>query len=299
MSFSVLIFTVCIKSMLLYEKITSEEERLKSLSGLVETYKTIAITTSRRIRASVLENRAFHLGLNHWFQGIKRAYAQEISKKGGENKMSFLKRNNKMIFLLLSANTGLYGDILERIFDQFSKEFLKTNPRPDIAISGKMGIRFFEENFPGLHFSYIDLPDQAVPHERLREITEFLHHYERVVVFHGRFKNIIMQEPTTSNITGDMLLSDTPVPTVRFLFEPSIEEVARFFETEIFASLFEQSCNESRLAKVTSRMLFLDRADQNIGIESHNLFLMKNYMHHQNENKKQANTMLAVVNSRS
>lgn len=287
--------------MLLYEKIITEEERLVSLKGLVETYKTIAISTSRRIRASVLANRVYHLGLNRWFGLAKDAYERETRKAGAKKDQSFIKRNGKTAFLLLSANTGLYGDILDNIFKSFTKELNRADKGmlPDIVISGRIGVRFFEEHFPGRKFTFFDLPDQVIPKASLRELTEFLHKYERVVVFHGKFKNIIMQEPAVSNITGNLPTLSEDVSSVRFLFEPSLEEVARFFETEIFASLLEQSCSESRLAKVTSRMLLLDQADQNIELAAKNVRTQKIQLRHQTENKKQVNSIYASMNFQS
>ena len=282
--------------MLLYEKIIIEEEHLSVLKNLVETYKTIAISTARRVRTSVLENRAFHFGLDKWFQGVKRAYEAEAGKKSRKNSSpAFITRNGKTIFVLLSANTGLYGDILRNIFDVFGGELRKN--KADVAIAGRIGTKFFEEKFPGRTFKYFDLPDNVVPAEKIHEITEYLRHYEKVVVFHGRFKNIIMQEAATSVVTGDMPEFSAAAPLVKFLFEPSIEAVARFFETEIFSSLLGQVFHESRLAKVTSRMLLLDKADQNIIEAQKNTKFLKNQIYHQAENKRQVNLTVALTQS--
>ena len=46
----------------------------------------------------------------------------------------------------------------------------------------------------------------------------------------------------------------------KYIFEPSLETIVIFFETEIFSSLLEQVFHESRLAKLASRMVLLDRA---------------------------------------
>ena len=45
---------------------------------------------------------------------------------------------------------------------------------------------------------------------------------------------------------------------VKYLFEPSVGDVARIFEGEILASIFEQTLHESQLAKFASRLMALD-----------------------------------------
>ena len=47
---------------------------------------------------------------------------------------------------------------------------------------------------------------------------------------------------------------------IKFIFEPSLEEVFNFFDAEIVASLLQQTFHESRLAKLASRLLLLDRS---------------------------------------
>ena len=79
------------------------------------------------------------------------------------------------------------------------------------------------------------------------------------------------------------VVSGVEVPTEKsedksfqlYFFEPSLEEVVIFFETEIFASLLEQVFHESRLAKTASRMMLLDRASQNIDKSFDRLFFQK------------------------
>ena len=64
--------------MITTKSVTREIGELRGLGELVTTYEFIAAAAMRRIRNSVLENRAFHLGLNAIFQEIKRAYEREM-----------------------------------------------------------------------------------------------------------------------------------------------------------------------------------------------------------------------------
>lgn len=249
-----------------YQTITNELERLGTIKALVDTYEVVAATSMRRIRNSVLENRAFHLGLNLIFQEVRRAHQKELRRLIPRRKsvaQSWIYRNGKTVFVFLSANTGLYGDIVFKIFSKFLEE--SKHNKADIVVIGRVGEELFKETMSGRPHVYFDFPDTRVRHEDLAPISSYLNQYEKVIVFHGVFGSLILQRPESSNISGDILPSDNvSLDEIIYIFEPSLESVAVFFETEIFSSLLEQVFNESRLAKLASRLILLDRSSTNI-----------------------------------
>ena len=98
------------------QTVAQELEQLNSLIMLVETYETIAGTSVRRIRNSVLANRAFHVGLNRMYREITTAYKKEVEYimrkkkiKGKGEEMTVIKHTKPTALMLLSANTGLYN----------------------------------------------------------------------------------------------------------------------------------------------------------------------------------------------
>ena len=282
------------------ESRTNEVERLKTLNTLVETYETIAASSMRRIRGSVLQNRAFHAGLSRAFGEVKRAYKKEVrelmKKKRikGETSLSLIKRNGKTAYVLLMANTGLYGDIINKVFTFFSQEFKKG--AADAVVIGKMGSVFFEAAFPGKSLTYFDFPDNAIDLVSLKTITDHLARYEKIIVFHGVFKNLLLQQGTFSAISGDELPTDIlESKDIRYLFEPELETIFLFFETEIFASLMEQVFYESRLAKLASRMMLLDRASLNIDRSMAHAAFERGKIHHRIFNKKQLDALTGMT----
>ena len=274
------------------QTVEQELEQLQSLIILVETYETIAGTSVRRIRNSVLANRSFHVGLNRMYREITTAYKKEVEYIMKKKKIktegvevSLIKHTKQTVLMLLSANTGLYGDVISRTFTAFLTEIKRTEG--DIMIIGRMGRMFFEEIMPGKEFAYFDFPDNAVSIENLKEISKFLTSYEKVVAFYAVFKNLMTQDVKASIVSGAELpteqLEDKPIQP--YFFEPSLEEIAVFFEKEIFASLLEQVFQESRLAKLASRMVLLDRAIINIETELKRATLQKQQVRHRTINR--------------
>ena len=170
------------------QTVQQELDQLQSLIMLVETYEIIAGTSVRRIRNSVLANRAFHVGLNRMFREIATAYSKEVRHVMKKNKItargsgvSVIKRTKPTVFMFLSANTGLYGDVINRIFTAFLTEIKRT--KGDVIIVGRMGKILFEDTMPGSTFTYFDFPDNSIAIENLKQISVFLAQYEKVVAF--------------------------------------------------------------------------------------------------------------------
>ena len=281
--------------------IIDEIENTESLKSLVETYEIIAANSMRRIRKLVLENRAFHLGLHRIHQEVKGAYEGVLLSAGRKRSQgrqpSLVKKNRKAAYVLLSTNTGLYGEIIYKTFALFMEKVRSEKP-DEVVIVGKMGQPLFQAAEAHRHYTYFDFPDNKIDVESLKGITKHLTEYQKVVVFHGVFKNFLSQLPVDSHISGETLPSVGEEKVgVRYIFEPALEAVALFFETEIFASLLEQSFQESRLAKLASRMMFLDRSSQAVDSFLNKIIFQKQKFQHRVFNIKQLDAVRGVMAS--
>ena len=175
--------------------------RLKDLEVLVETYETIAATSMRRIRDSVLYAREFHQGLMEIFKEVTTVYTGEVlvlmeqRRIRSDNKLSLIRRNGKTVYVLASANTGLYGEIINKTLRLFVSEYKRR--RADVVIIGKLGIALFEQALPGVVYTAFDFPDDRIDPERLKKIIEHIGRYEKVVMFYGMFKQATVGDCTT------------------------------------------------------------------------------------------------------
>ncbi len=280
--------------------IEAEIGDLAGLGGIVTTYKEIAATRITRTRNSVLKSHTFLTEINEMFFQVKTSYRQEVARFTNQKKLkdpskiSFIKHNGKTVAVYLSSNTGLYGDIVKRTFDLFSKEARGTGY--DIAVMGRLGLRLVEEsNFPP-PYAYFDFPDQRMDDQKLREIASYLIKYEKVVVFYEQFQTLVNQVPVVSDISGNSLSAaqTTSAPALKYLFEPSLEKVLQFFEKEIFAQVFEQTIRDSQLAKFASRLVTLDAASENIKKRLDRIVFEAVRLSHREKNKKQSQTFSSM-----
>jgi len=277
--------------MITRKELTRETEFLTTLRTILETYEEIAATRMSRIRSSVLGSRDFLLEVNAIFQQVKISYKAQIellmkSKKIKDpSKLTFIKRNGKTLYVFISANTGLYGDIIRKTYDAFIQNLAKEPG--DVAILGRLGAETFNAEKIKAPLTYFEFPDDKIDNAIVQKIVEHIIQYEKILVYYEQFNNVISQSPIVTNISGDPLSWEKGGPQVKYFFEPSLEKIMEFFEKEIFASIFQQTIFESELAKFAARMVSLDFASGNTKSRLKQVILAKNRIKHQEDNKKQ------------
>lgn len=286
--------------MLTKKLLDNEIENLVGLNDMVKSYEEIAASRIRRTRDSVLRNRTFVTEIQQIYEQVIFSYKNQVeslmkSKKGKDpKKFSFINKNGKTLYIFISANTGLYGNLIKRTFDLFLKT--PKDSEYDIAIIGKLGLTLWNESKLKQKYYYFDFPDQNVDEKVLEEILKFIITYQKTIVFYGEFQNFIKQNATFSDISGNALTEKViNQQAVKFFFEPSLEKILEFFEKQIFASIFEQTVRESQLAKIASRLTSLDTASENIDKQLINMTNQKNRITRSSQNKKQLETFSSSV----
>lgn len=277
--------------MITKKEIVREVDFLNTLQTILETYEEIAATRMARIRTSILDSRDFLLEINAIFQQVKSSYKASIEllmkqkKIKDPTRLTFLKRNGKTLYIFVSANTGLYGDIIKKTYDVFIDNLKKTPG--DVVIMGKLGVEIYKADKVSIPYTYFDFPDNKIDYAIFKKITEHVIQYEKVIVFYEQFNTVINQSPIVTNISGDPLPWEKGGPVAKYFFEPSLQKIMEFFEKEIFSSIFQQTIFESELAKFAARMVSLDLASDNTKNRLKQVILQKNKIKHQEENKKQ------------
>jgi len=274
------------------KQLKEEKDNLQSLQGLVEVYEEIAATKMQKVRGAVIQSRYFLAGLMRMYRKARSAYSE--SDIYG---VKLRHKNGLMVAVFVSANSGLYGDIVEKTFEEFKKFVIINNCQA--VILGKLGVKIVDEMMPGYLYNYYDISDDSVDMDSFEMVMGYLLQFEKIMVFYGQFRSILNQDAVMTAVTGEMegiekeQKTDKLVKT-KFLFEPSPSAIASLFEGEILASIFEQTLHEASLAKFASRMLSLDRAADNVYQRMKKLDLSSRRLEHQIRAKKQSNIFSGV-----
>lgn len=285
------------------KELANELAELSALSLLSEAYADIAALRMKRNRSFVIKSRQFLDELADVFYEILASYKQKVEQlakeksKAGE-KITFLSHNGKTVSVLLSANVGLYGDIVARTFDLFRQDFDERGR--EATIIGRLGLSLFREVYPTTPYTYFDFPDNVVRSDLMDEIIKHLVSYEEIRIFYGKFQSVINQVPARSNISAEVIDLDEanrrkPKQVKKYIFEPTLERLLEFFEGQIFASLIDQTFRESALAKFASRIRSMNTASENISKELKEVQFKKLRFSHVIDNRKQLNSTIPLT----
>lgn len=281
-------------------------EALNSLKDLVESYEEIAVIRMQKIKDSVLKTRDFLAELSDVFVDLKSSYNREMKdllakrKSGDKNILPELQKKGKYLMVYLSSNGKLYGSVTQKTFHLFTADLKKPESKDaDLAIIGVAGKEMYEGSGNSKPYEFFEMPDTDITIDHIRKIMNKFLSYDKVHVYYGKFGNVVKQSPIATSITGDdifetEIVTQTPREE-RYLFEPSLEKILHFFETQIVASLFSQTLLENQLARHASRVNAMEEALIHIENESVRLNRLRNRIKHQAQNKKQLETISGVI----
>lgn len=271
-------------------EINRQLDDLRGLSSLVGVYGQSASTKMRRIRQAVLSNRDYLESINVVFNEVLYFYKTKKDKKA----YTFLSHNGKTVVVFLSANTGLYGDIVQRTFEFFKGDIKDKDV--EITIVGKLGLSIFLGSGIGKPYSYFDMSDYQIKQEDLTALIRHLVQYDKIILYFGRYKSVVSQSPDKFVISSDFADTEgSPVHLNNYIFEPDVEKILAFFEKEIFASLFDHELRESQLAKFASRILAMDLAETNIKKRMGETATTRLKLIHRIANQKQINALAPML----
>ena len=287
-------------------------EDLTGIKDIVGASEEIASMKMREIRNKVLLSRDMNDELTEIYREVTISYKNQIirllqEKKGKKvvdqiqaSNMALKVGNGKLACVYLSANSGLFSNILEKTYSEF-KTYLKEHTDAVPIIIGEFGKRLFSDDFPNREFLFYPLAENKTSEESLKKVTQDLAEYSNVIIFYARFESMAQQNTTVLDVSGQNPITpqnqqgeQSPLPAVHYLFEPSLEKIIIFFETEIFSGIIQQTVTESELARYASRITTLDMAQENINQQLKTINLAKRFATHRLMNKKQTEALAGV-----
>lgn len=284
--------------------IKKDIQDLNMLQLVTRAFTEIAAVRMRKTKNSVILNRQFNAELDDVFSDVRASYARELIRLGekrrrqGEDGITFLAHNGKTVAVFLSANTGLYGDIIERTFKLFIEEVKKNPEKTEVAIVGNLGLSMFKNAMPKHPYTFFEMSDTNITPSTIAQLIGHIVQYEEIRVYYPVFQSAIRQEPSRYIISAETPLTELKTEQGRkdkYLFEPSLKEILMFFERETFSSLVDQSIREAQLAKYAARIMTLDRSGENIKDRLKNLRLDKLKAEHRVKNKKQTESLSSIT----
>jgi F0F1-type ATP synthase gamma subunit len=263
-----------LKNIILDDKSTQE------IKGMVEVYEDIAAKKMKIVRSEIIVSRDY-------YEGVSR-----LSIDIGADFKNLEVGNQAEAAVFLSANQGLFGDIVGKVFADFLK-YISVNKNVSIFVSGKVGVEMMRILASNIKYTYVEIADAKVEDSELSLVWRQLADFKKITVFYGKYKSLANQEGGILNLSGEMVenLQGTDLKNkekkLRYIYEPTLQAISQKFAKEILAVLFEESLRENQLAKYASRLMSLDTAIENINIKLKSLEFSKRKAFRKIEDKKQ------------
>ncbi|HBG81367.1 TPA: hypothetical protein DDW69_00845 [candidate division CPR2 bacterium] len=196
---------------------------------------------------------------------LERAEKRAFKKRHKEEK-----KESKEALIIITSNQGLCGSYNSEIFKALETHILRENQNADIFMVGKKGQEHYLMNKKyNFKFYPYNIPDNFSAADLLR-LAGVFSHYDKILMVYSRYINTITRDvvetllvtPPTESKEGE----EANVPEeekVKFLFEPSIEELIMDVSSKLRAAAFQQQILDSRLSQFSAQMVGMQTASEN------------------------------------
>src|SRR3989344_749693 len=227
-------------------------EDTKVLRDISASYADVASGRFKTIRQKTEKNRLYLEELSQVFKSVKQVAAQ---------KKLLAPKNGKTINIILTSNYQFYGDINYKLIKFFLEQ---SKSESDTLIIGKTGSIYLKQFKYASKFDEFILKKDFPNPEELESLVVKVADYSQILVYFSKLQSVILQNPTAIDITQTSYLKEDSQNALErpFIFEPEINKVLGFFETQVKGLLLQQTFLESELARTGARVLTMDKAKE-------------------------------------
>ncbi len=234
-----------------------EVGEITTVSSLTSIFESIASMRISKVKDKVTRSQKFFDELWQIYTQLRvDADDRLLGKKGP-------KRDKPNVYLVLTSEGGLSGDIDQRIVHTVMENF---DPKTtDLIVIGAHGATQFIQNKIKLK-RYFRLPDvdNAID---VSPIIEELLGYKQPTVWFQRYISLGDQEvgridlvARVKSLGSDAKTNKDIISPRDYLFEPNVEEVVHYLESVMMEIALSQVILESRLAQYASRFTAMSAA---------------------------------------
>ena len=209
-------------------------------------------------------------GLGHEFFQMIWKYYTAIRVDPKKRLLNRPETNGRTVFILISAEAGLSGDLDVRTIDAMQKKY---NPETtDIIVLGSHGAnQLSQREIPYIKFFQTPESDGFI---NVEPIINIVKDYSRIVVYYAEYISLGQQEVRTVDLLSQIQemgenFEEGVITDDDTIFEPSLNEIALRMEATMMNLALSQTILQSKLAQAASRFNAMtvaeDRASELLG----------------------------------
>lgn len=237
-------------------EIAAEQASMQTIVSLTDVFEGLASMRIMRSKDRVLKSRNF-------FDDIWQIYSQiRVSDEFRYGRSGFERANNKELYLLVTNEAGLGGDIDQRLIATVMQTY--DSYKNDIVIIGKRGHTLLQQHNVTV-LQYFKLP--TTDDFSVESVVECVKKYRNTKVFYESYESLTLQAIKTIDL-GAVVKSHEDadkdkglIDESSYIFEPSVRAVVTYFEQAMIRLTVTEAILDSRLAQDASRFRAMSRAN--------------------------------------
>jgi ATP synthase F1 gamma subunit len=229
-------------------------EDFKTAKFITGALRDISANRLHTIRDEYERNQTFYRDLSELYN-ILKAYA--VQKRA-----ELLQTDEKTrVNVAITSNKRFFGTLNTEVMETFVQE---TNPDERSIIIGETGQQFLrEQNYEKRRRSeYMIFENDQPSREDMLYFLTRTHAFNEVLVFYPRFESVFNQSTAKQDITYTPPIEEAQKRKVDYIFEPELEKMLEFFETQVRYLLFNRIMMETELARASARVMKMNSAEQ-------------------------------------
>lgn len=224
-----------------------EAKQIGTIQDLTGVFESLASTQVAKVKTKVELSKQFFQLLWQRYSSIRIDPATRITHRE-------LGDTDKTVFVVISAEAGLSGDIDQRLIGVMEKSY---NPATtDIIVLGSHGAsQLSQRGIPYVRFFQVPESDEYID---VSPVIDAVLPYAKIVVYYEEYVSLGVQNIQSIDLISSMRTmsedADEDIMTAAdTIFEPSLDEIADEMEMTMMRLALSQTILESSLAQAASR----------------------------------------------
>lgn len=231
---------------------------LEALREISNVFTEISSLKVKEIKNKFKRSSDFYDDIATIYHIVKIASEEEKMKLA---EVTQKKPKKKTVSVAITTSSKFYGSLNYDLLKKFVADVAAF--KDDIIVVGSVGRSYIEEQFPNLKVKEYVLFKNEIPtlHET-HEFLERLHQYDRVIIYYPKFISVMSQEVGMIDITQSTTNNEEETKE-KYLFEPGLDNLLDFFESQVRHILFRRTMLETELARASARLISMSTAEEN------------------------------------
>lgn len=232
----------------LIQRETAQITTVRDLTGVFESLASMQVA---KIKDKVKMSEDFFNLLWQRYSAVRLDPDSRITNRDNQQRL------DRAVFVIVSAEAGLSGDIDDRLIETMLRDYDKNTT--DLMVLGSHGANQLKDAaIPFIRFFKVPESDSYID---VTPVIDAISPYKEIKVYYEEYVSLGVQEIKSidlySSIQSMSQSADTSQEDIMTdkdtIFEPSLDEIAEIMEKGMMALAFSQVILESGLAQAASR----------------------------------------------